>query len=818
MSSIWQDLCYGARQLARNPGFTAVAVLTLALGIGANTALFSLTNAVLLRPLPASNSDELVRLYTVRPDGSRQRLSSYPDYVDYRDQNRVLAGLVATHLATALYEHDGTNAPMLGEVVSGNYFLLLGVSPLRGRAILPGDNLSGGPGVVVLSYRTWQGQFGGQEDVLGTVVSLNGDPFTVVGIAPREFLGTFAGLNSAFWVPIRPAASWLGAQTLADRAAARFHLIARRLPNVEVQQAQAGMTTLARQLSQANPGSPAVSSVELVPGTLVHGSLRGPIAAFLALISALAALVLLTACLNLATLLVVRTMGRKRELAIRLALGAGRGRLVRFILAEGLLLALLAGVAGIVVSVWIGDAFHRFNPIPSVPLQFEFSLDWRVLSFGLGLSLAAGLALGVAPALQGSRLELTSNLRSEQGTAGGAALASRTRNVFVMLQVAISMLLLVVAGLFLRSLQNAESTDLGFDPSRMLAMDLDLQPLGYSEAGGRQFYEQVLERVVALPGVEAVALADRAPPDISTPHVLVRIDDVPVPAGEPGLRISAGRVSPGYFRALRIALMGGRDFSTEDTAAARRVVIVNETAAQRFWPGREPVGRTIWLVQEGRSPTPDVELEVIGVAHNSKLRTLGEEPEPHLYLSFAQHFTPGMALLVRTTGEPAPFFAEVQRELHALDRAVQGFFPRTLMQHLGFSLLPARLAGALSTCFGLLAAFLSVLGVYGLVSQLVVQRTREIGIRMALGAEPGDVARLLVRKGMRAGLVGVAVGGLAALATTHILASMLYGVNPTDPAVFAAVAGLVLIVLLLACYLPARRAMRVDPMTALRYE
>ena len=818
MDTVWQDVRQALRMLRKNPGVALVAVLTLALGIGANAAIFNLVNAMLLRPFPATDPATVVRVNGKTSTSAGRRTTSYPDYVDYRDRNTVFAGLTAVSLVPVSMRQSEKMEQLLGEVVSGNYFTLLGVHVAYGRTLLPEDDRPGAERVVIVSHGLWQRFFGSDPRLLGRTIILNGDSYTVVGIARPEFTGTTAGLFSDLWVPVQQAEAWFGPGWLHDRKGAGLRLIGRLKNGVSVSQAQAAMNTLASQLELAYPESNRGIGVQVAPAMLLDGSLRKVVAGFLSIVLAVVGLVLLTMCANLANLLLVRAAGRRREMAIRLALGASRLRLVRQFLTEGIVLSLLGGAAGFFVGQVTSQLLLQFNPLPdSIPIRFDLNPDARIFMFSLILTIVTGVLLGLAPALQASRPELVPALKADSSLWGGGH-KSRLRDAFVIAQVALSLVLLIGAGLFLRSLRNARGLELGFDPQNSLAMDIDLNPFGWADEKGEQYYQEMTRRVRELPGVRSASLANLAPLDLANPRIGVAIDGHESPSGKDPLQVSLNFVGTQYFETVRIPLVRGREFTDHDDLHSPGVVIIDEVMAKRFWTGEDPIGKHFQMARNPRTTSVDFPVEVIGVARNTKHRSLGEEPEPHMYAPYLQHYAADRTLLVRAEGNPAAMIAVVQRELTDQNRAVQGFFARTMLQHVGLYLLPARMAASLSAIFGLLVLLLAVLGIYGVTAYSVTQRTREIGIRMALGAGANDVLRLVAGQGLRLIFFGLAVGLAGSLGLSRFLASQLYGVSPTDPFTFIAIAVLLTGVALLASFIPARRATRVDPLIALRHE
>jgi putative ABC transport system permease protein len=810
MNTFLQDLKYGIRILLKNPGFTLAAVLSLMLGIGLNAAIFSVANSLLFKPLPVSHPEQLVRIYSTTPDGLKATQFSFPNYADYRSQNQVFSGIVAINLAPITLATAATTQQILGEVVSGDYFSLLGVPTSPGRAFGTADETQSEK-VVVISQGLWKRRFARDPAVIGKILNLNGEPYTILGVAGGSFSGTFVGAAIDVWVPIRQSGPWIGMDWNTNRTKPAVQMIARLKPGVSIQSAQAAMNTLARQLASAYPDPNRGKGIELAPATLLHGNFRKAATGFFAILMVLVALILLIACTNIANLLLSRAIGRRREISIRTALGASQFRLMRQLITESILLSLLGGIAAFFVCLWTMELLMKYNPVPFFQFQMNLSVDYRVVGFTLLTSLFAGLILGLIPAARSLRGDPFIFLKDRDASLGNPG-RSRLRSLLVVSQVALSLLLLICASLFIRSLVEAQSMDPGFQIRNALIMDFEVAPRGYSEAQGRRFYTNLLERMRPLPGIVNATLTDLAPLDPATPRTDVVITGHEPPNGQAALRISSNVVGTDYMAALKIPMFSGRDFTEQDSQDAAKVTIINETMAERFWPGEDPIGKQF---RYGEKKEP---VQIIGIARNVKYRTLGEEPTPHMYLPFLQNYQQGMSLVVRTEGDPAAMTGTIRRELQVVDKDMQGFFTRTLEQHAGFTLLPARLAAILVGIFGLLALILSVIGIYGSVSYTVSQRTRELGVRIALGAVQRDVFRIVVGQGMKWALLGTVFGLLAAFAVTRFLVSLLYGISPTDPITFILIPLFLAIVALIACYIPARRASKVDPMIALRYE
>ncbi len=817
MDGLFQDLRYGLRMLLKSPGFAAVAVLALALGIGANSAVFSLINTILLRPMPAvPEPDRLVAPIVTSGAGAYNNFS-YPDYADYRDHGDVFSGILGHSLISVALGNGGQNELLWGEMVTGNYFSVLGTTPALGRGFLPGeDRTEGSHPVVVIGHSLWERRFHSDPRIAGSSLTLNGRDFTVVGVAPPGFAGTEFALKMDLWVPIMMHTTVMPGSDglLQDRDRRWMKTIARLEPGVTVAQASAAMTISSERLAQAYPDTNRGVSVSVVPERQGQFPVEawGGISIGASLALAVVGLVLLVACANVANLLLARAAGRRREIGIRLALGAGRWRLVRQLLVEGLLLALLGGGAAVLLTLWVSDLLLSFHPPIPYTLALDYTPDARVLIYTAVVSLLTAVLFGLAPALHASNPELVPLLKGESGGAGAKRWWPAPLSLLVVGQVTLSLVVLVSAGLFLRSLQNAATIDPGFRTKDVLVASFDLGLLGYSEEKGLAFQRELAHRVKALPGVVSAALIDDLPLDYSwntTGPILA--DGQPAPAEGQGVWGLVGVVTPGLFDTFGIPLVRGRDFTERDDAHSTPVTILNETLASRLWPGGDPIGR---LVRFGGLDAPT--REVIGIARNSRYKTLGEGPQPYIYRPVAQVYQGNMTLLVRAQGDPALLSDAVRHVAAELDSRLPLYGPGTMDAHMGFALWWTRMGASLATVFGVLALVLAAVGLYGVMAYSVSQRTREIGIRMALGARPRDVLRLVVGGGLRLGLAGVAAGLLAGAILGRVMASLLYGVGPADPVTFVGLAVLLGATALLASYVPARRAARVDPMVALR--
>ena len=817
MDIFLKDIRFALRRLLKSPGFTLTAVASLALGIGANTAIFSLVNTALLRPLPAERPDRLVSL-AVSGERDAMLAFSYPTYRDYRDRNEVLSGLFATRLAPlSLSRGGGDNQRLWGYLVTGNYFDVLGVRAARGRTFTPEeDSAPLAHPVAVLSHNCWQHRFGGDPGVVGREVLLNGRAFRVVGVAPEGFAGTEVVYTPEVWVPmmmqewIEPGNAWLERRTTQN-----IFATGRLKDGVTHEQAEASLNLLAAQLGREYPDTNEGQKITLMPPGFILPQLRGAVLSFAAVLMGAVGLVLLLACVNLAGLLLARASARRREIAICLAMGAGRWRLIRQLLTESVLLALAGGAAGLLLAVWIIDLVVAFKPPIDIPIWIDLAVDWRVTLFALAASLATSVVFGLAPALQATRPELVPALKDLGAQTGRGR--SRLRSGLVVVQVALSLVLLVAAGLVVRALGQLQTTSPGFEVAGGLILSYDLSQQSYEQARGEQFHRQVVERVEALPGVRSASQTDLFPLSLNYSSTNVHVEGQPAARGANVPQAMVASVGADYLATMGIAVAAGRDFAPADDGQASRVVVVNETLARRFFPGVDPVRGAVGRRVSFAGPEGPFR-EIVGVARDGKYWTMGEAPQPFVYLPLAQSYSANVTMVVRAEGDPRALASAIRAEVRGLDAGLPLYDVKTIEEHLGLSLFPARVAAVLLGGFGLLALLLSTVGVYGVVSYAAAQRTREIGIRIALGAQRRDVLRLVGGRGLVLVAVGVGVGLLAALALTRFMASLLYGVSATDPATFAAVVALLGGVALLACYAPARRATRVDPVVALRHE
>ena len=824
MDSLLQDLRYAMRAMIKRPAINAVAVIALALGIGANTAIFSVINALLLQPLPGvEDPDRLAVVYTSDFSSSRYSTSSFPDYVDFRDRGDLFTGLAAFSDSVAINLGVGDGAERIqGAVVTGNYFSVLGVSPRLGRTLLPEDDRAGSSPATVLSHELWQNQFGADQNIIGKTVSLNGQGFTVIGVAPEEFKGVRLESAPALWVPTATMEQiQRSPATIFTRRGSRWlGIIGRLAPGATAGQAQAQIQTIADGLAAAypdtnlgtlqQPDQPRPMSVVPANVAMVNPNTRDETENFVTLLMIVVGVVLVIACANVANLLIVRARGRQKEIAVRLALGASRFRIIRQMLTESVFLSLVGGAAGLLVAVWMTELLSSFDQLSSFA-ALDISVDNRVLVFTLIVSVLTGILFGLAPALQASRPDLVPALKDSPGLESSRNRRFGLRSLLVIFQVVLSMVLLIGAGLFIRSLQKAYTTDLGFAANNALLVTVDLNAQDYNEARGREFYTQLLERVEALPRVEAASMAAYIPVNANGSRNSVIVEGYEPRAGE-DMELNINTVEHSYFEAMGIRIQSGRGFEEQDRLSPQKVVI-NEAMAERYWPGQSPVGRRI-KVGDARSP----DLEVIGVARTGKYRSFREQPLPYIYVPYDQQYRTRMTLVVRATGNPATILPAVRAEVQRLNKNVPLYNVKTLTEHLGVALARERMIATLVGLFGLLALLLAAVGIYGLMAHSVSERVREIGIRMALGAQKRDILLLVLGHSLLLSLIGLVAGVVSTLVFTRLISSLLYEVSPTDSVSFVTAALTLTGVMLLASYIPARRAADVDPMVALRYE
>lgn len=809
MINLFADFRFAVRMLVKRPGFTAVAVLTLALGIGATTAIFSVVNGIVLRAPPVQDPNRLISIQERTEQRKLKNSFSLPEYLAYRDRAHDAVELAAHHLSDVMLNTGVQTSAALAMDVSGNYFNVLGVRPALGRFFT--EEESRGPGaapVAVISHALWQEELGGEAGVLGQTVHVNSVPVTVIGVAPRGFHGTMLGARPRVWLPLglherlQP-----GRDPYAWNRMIWLQMFGRLAPGVQARQAEAALGTIARQLAAEREywEGEAPVGVRLRSFSTIPLGLRDGVQGFVALLLATAGLVLGIAAVNVSGMLLARAATRGREMAIRLALGARRRRLVRQLLVESLVLSSLAAAAGVVLAVWLTGYLESVQPPLAEGFALDLGVDATVLLFTVFIAGVTGVFFGLAPALHATQRQHGEALKG-----GAHGRQTRLRNAMVAGQLALSLVLLVAAGLFVRTLQSALDTQHGFDPEGVLAVELNLRLNGYDEARGLAFYDELLIRVKALPGTESAALAQIIPLGFEWDQTRLKVPGLDVPADASGIPVGFNAVSPGYFEALQMPFLAGRGFSEADRAESRPVMIVNQTLAERFWPDASPIGKR---VQRGSR-----EIEVVGVVPDGKYQSYSEDPKLFMYVPFAQQYAHAMWLHVRWQGDMAPSVAAIRNEIRALDANVAPITVTTVEDVLGASLFPQRLAARLVGGFGLIGLALAAVGVFGLLSFVVVQRTREIGLRMALGAERRAIMWLVLTDGIRLLATGMLIGLVAALASARVLAGLFHGISPSDPATLVAVCAVLAMVTMFATLLPARRAASVNPVEALRHE
>ena len=813
MGTLLQDLRYGFRMLAKSPGFTAVAVLTLALGIGGNATVFSWIRAVLLSPLPGiADTGHMAVAETVMPSGE-YHTSSYPDFKDYRARNHVFSGLFGFELVLVemSLRDDAPPERVAGIIATENYFDVLGVHAAMGRTFHeePNQALNSDP-YIVLGHGLWARRFGSDPNVVGTTVHLNGHSFTVIGVMPRNFYGTIVGINAEYFVPMMMQPQVLPGEDLEERWPTFVHIMGRLKPGVTIAQAQEEMSTLAANFQQEYPTAEKGVGILVAPVWVAHYGVQDFLRSVLGFLMLVAALVLLIACANVANLLLARATSREREIAIRAALGAGRARLIRQMLIESLLLAAAGGLGGIFLALWGTNLLMFFLPPAHLPIGLPLRVDGAVLAFTLILSAVTGIIFGLAPAWKGSRTDLNQSLKDGGRGLGAGTRAHRLRDLLVVSEMVLATALLVGAGLLVRSLHNAEKTGPGFNPNHVALAAFDLRSNGYTGERAAGYFDRLIERIRANPGVESASLEQFVPLWFKgRGYSSVNVEGyTPRPGEDMGIDLNV--VGTGYFQMMQIPMVAGRDFSNQDRAGAPLVVIVNQSMARRFWPGQEATGHRLRIQGEWRT--------VAGVARDIKYHRVNEEPRPFLYLPMLQAGQTDANILVRSEMPTAAVLSMVRAAAQSLDSKVQPLETDDLEGLVYVSLFANRMAATLATVLGVLGMLLAAIGIYGVLSYSVSQRFREIGIRMALGAQSRDILRLVVGQGLRLALIGAGLGAAFGLAATSAMRSLLYGVSATDPLTFAAVVCVVTLAGGFASYIPARRALRVDPLVALRYE
>lgn len=809
MRGLWQNLNYGVRRLLKNPGLTIIIALSMGLGIGANTTVFTWMESLVLNPYPlVRDSERLMAVNVTSSDGKDTLPVSYPTYLDWREQSKSFDGLVA-HTLVRLNLRRGNDAagePVWGEMASGNYFAVLGVPAVLGRTFAP-DEERNAARVAVLSHGLWQRKFGGDASAVGKQILLNGTDVTIIGVAPDRFKGVFAGYGFDLWVPITLQPLLVqGGNRLQERNDRWLQTTGRLKEGVTREQANEEMQALARRLSEANGETPIAGAAVKLMRERFAGAILYPL--FAALL-AVTALVLLVACANVANLLLAYASARKKEMGIRLALGASRGRIIRQLLLESFLLSILGGLVGLLFAFWAKGLFVSFIPPTSQPASVAFEMNARVLLFACVVTLATAIVFGLVPSLRASKTALVTLLKTE----GQGVSASRSwlRGALVVTQVALSLVALICAGLFLRSLQQAQKVDLGFsDPNHLLLATTDFNVAGLKREEALVAVDQLLKRVKNLPGVTAASFSSMVPLGFGGhSYSGTKIENY-APAPEEEVSTERVIVSDGYFETMGIQIVKGRGITPQDNSDGVRIAVVNETFARRYYSGQEVLGKRI---DQGQGWST-----IVGVAKDGKYRDLNEAATPVVYSSLTQWYAPVITLHVRTKNNPKLLTETVRREFTAVNAQLPFLDPRTMSEHISAATFVQVVGASMLSGFGVLALILAAVGLYGVLSYVVTLRTRELAIRAALGATPKDVMRLVIKQGMTLVVIGLGIGSAISLAAARLLQAQLLGVEPTDPLTFVTIILLLSGVGLVASFLPARRAMKVDPLIALRYE
>ena len=813
MEMFWQDIRYGVRMLLKAPSFSIVATIALALGIGANSAIFSVVNAVLLRPLPFTNSEQLMNIWeTDSTRGYKRGSASYPNFADWREQNHVFERVASYHTNDFILTGQGESTRLQGAVVNADLFPLLGVSPIVGRGFLPDEDKPGEGGrVVALSQQLFQKRFNSDPNVVGRSIVLDGKNYTIVGVMPQAFQFPVQNDPVELWTTV--SIDREGKEPITDERGAHYmNVIARLKPGVSKEQAQAEMTTISARLEQQYPDKDLHKSTRVEP-TLE--ALVGDIRPALLILLGAVGCVLLIACANVANLLLARAMSRHKEMAIRAALGASRLRVVRQLLTESVLLSLAGGTLGLFLAVWWSDLLVALGK-ENIPRALQVGLDWRVLGFTLVVSVLTGVIFGLVPALHSSKTELTESLKEGGRSGGEGAQRNRIRGILVVGELAIAVVLLVSAGLLIQSLWRLRHVSPGFDSENLLTFVVGIPEVRYPTEKQEKFYRDLVARVESLPGVRSASSIIPLPLSGDAFVISFETEGRPVAKGnQPSADFFA--IEDDYFKTLGVSMLKGREFTERDNKSAPPVIIVNQAFAQKFFPGEDPIGKRI---KPGISTDTDKPAmrEIVGVVSDVRNRNLSSELRAGYFLPAAQIPFNQMTLVVRTTNDPHSLITAVQNEVHTMDKEVPVFNVKTMDEYISATVAAPRFNATLLVIFAAVALILTIVGLYGVMSYSVAQRTNEIGIRMALGAQTRDVVKLIVAQGFKLVLLGLAIGLVGAIALTRVMASLLFGVTTKDPLTFIAVAMLLAVVALLACYIPARRATRLDPLHALRYE
>lgn len=813
MSTLIGDIRYSVRSLLKNPGLTLAAVLSLGLGIGANTTIFTWVQAVLFRPIPVASDPGAIRIAAMENREGQSRSWSYPNFKDFRDRVTMM-DVVAQDDQTYSIAVDQTAERTWGGLVSGNYFEVMGVRAAAGRLFTGQDDVTpGGHPVAVISHSYWQRRFAGAPGVIGKQVTINNAPMTIIGVAPEGFIGSFLGVSASAWVPMAMQKEMMGGDRANQRGNGWFQTMVRLKPGVSQAQAQSEAASIMSQLEQEYKDVNDGRRLRIVQTWEASFGAATVLAPLLAVLSALVALVLVIACANVANLLLSKAVSRRREIAVRLSLGASRIRLIRQLLTESMLLALIAGSLGVVMAYWTMDVIMAFVPPIDMPIDLGLRMDSTTLLFALAVSMFTGVVFGLAPALQASGSQTITALKEEGRSGGGGRTTGRLRSALVVAQVAVCLILLVGAALFLRSFIAAQSLSPGFETDHVATASMDMFASGYSGDRQREFQRRVVETIGAVPGVRSAAFGSRLPLGFGgNSSTGIGIEGY-TPRDKEEIVISYSTVGPKYFETMGIPVREGREYNDGDTVESPRVVIINEAMSKRYWPKGNALGGHVRFGQNLA--------EVIAVVADSKYNSINERPLPQLFMPLGRAELGTLRLFVRTTGAPGPMVAEIRNAIHGLDASLPVYDARTLTEHMQVAVFAQKMAANLLGAMGVLALLLAAIGLYGVMAYAVSQRTQELGIRLALGASPGSLLNMIVGQGMKLTMIGLAIGlvlALAAFGSIGAVRSLLPGISPLDPITFVAVPIVLGLIALLASWIPGRRAGKVDPLVALRYE
>ena len=811
IENLLQDARFGLRTLRNSPGFALIAVLTLALGIGANTTIFSWINSTLLNPIPGVRHTGNIVSLMLGTDPTNPGDFSYLDYVDLRDRNHSFSGLAASNIEPFDLTGHGKPERIWGSLVSANYFDVLGIKPILGRGFVPAEGeRPGGAPYVVISYRFWQTHFGADRGIIGRVINLNQHPYTIIGVTPPLFQGSQTGLRVEIWAPLMMQQQLISSfNRLERRDVYWLMLLGKMQKDVTLRQSQAEMNALFAQLVRDFPDSHrGRTHVTASPLWRAPFGANGYLYILLPILMAIAGVVLLLACANVANLLLVRGISRQREMAIRLSMGANRGRLVRQMLVESGILALFGGTLAVFLTLWTSTLFAKFMPPSELPIALDVQTDGRVLAAAFIISICTAVFFGLLPALRSSKMEPAAVLKQEGSNSSAGRHKARLASGLVVAQISLSLLLLVCAGLFIRAFDKTQHFDLGFNADRVLLATFDLFPAGYKRDDGIAFQRELMNKLAKIPGVESASLADWVPLGFASSSLWVKPEGYE-PQQHESMEVGENSIGPDYFKTMQIPLASGRVFNSDDSSKTQDVAVVNEAFVARYWPGQDAIGKR--LNADGGWRT------VVGIVRNSQTNDLSETAQPLLYLPLLQDYSHTVTIHARVAGDPLAYATAIENTVHELNADLPVYDVVTLKGRVQVVSTNERIAGVFVGCFGVLALALAAIGIYGVIAYTTRQRTQEIGIRMALGAQQKEIFDLILGQGLRLTALGLTIGLAVSLLLTRFLRSLLFGVTTTDPVTFSVVVALLCSAALVACYLPARRAMNVDPMESLRH-